>query len=271
VAIFNPLPKEAEKAALALTVEKPAHGMVVGPGGIRCGSVDAACSMQYQEGTEVTLSAFADPEFVFRGFTGDCSSSGKTVMNSARTCGATFVPDQKSARTPSNPSIARDRPQRAPTRAGGTSGTAIDSLPMNPPGGNTTDPLAGGDTRSRVATPLSAEELAKKDITKLIEEYRDAYERLDVTGVQRTYPSAPVGNLRTAFSSYRSLKYALEGSPEFVDVDPGRGIARVRAKFLLTPEVKVGSQPPYKREETFNLELRNGVWLIREWAGKIIK
>jgi hypothetical protein len=122
-----------------------------------------------------------------------------------------------------------------------------------------------------VAPPLSADELAKKDILKLIEEYREAYERLDLKGIQRTYPSAPVTNLKAGFSGYKSMKYALEGSPE-CDVDAARGIARVKAKFLLTPDVKVGSQPPYRREEIFNLQRQpGGVWLIQHLDVKLIK
>ena len=276
VATFTPLPKEAEGATWALTIVKPANGMIVGPGGIRCGSLDAACTVQYAEGTEVSLSAFADLNFAFRGFTGDCSAKGETVMKGARTCGATFVPEQKAARGSSLPSPSRDRSPRLPGRTnsgGGSSGPGIDSLPtpMNP---NTVDPLAPSPDptdKGRVAPPLSPEELAKKDIQKLIEEYRDAYERLDINGIKRTFPNAPVSALKSGFSSYLSLKYSLEGAPEFVDVDAGRGVAVVKAKFLLKPEVKVGNQAPYRREETFKLEARNGAWLIKEWSQKTLK
>jgi hypothetical protein len=132
-------------------------------------------------------------------------------------------------------------------------------------------PPSPGDS-ARVAPPVSPDELAKKDIQKLIEEYRDAYERLDVKGIQKTYPDAPVSSLKSGFSGYNSLKYALEGTPEY-DVDSSRGIGRVKAKFLLTPDVKVGSRvPPYRREETFKVERQpGGVWLIKDWTTKPIK
>jgi serine/threonine protein kinase len=267
-ATFSPLPKESEKVTWALSVVKPTNGMIVGPGGLRCGSLDASCSVRYPEGTEVTLAAYPDQNFAFRGFTGDCGAKGDTVMKGARTCGATFVAEQKAARpSPVGPTIRDSQPRARDHSAVGSSGPGIDSLPGTLPSGNSTDPLAPPPEapKTPLAPPLSPDELAKKDILKLIEEYREAYERFDLKGIQRTFPTAPVAALKSAFSGYSSLKYALEGSPE-IQVDASRGIARVKAKFLLTPKVKVGSQPPYKREETFNLERQNGgVWLIHDW------
>ena len=284
-ATFDPLPKEAEKVSWTLTIVKPANGMVVGPGGIRCGSMDASCSGQYADGQEITLKAIADVNFVFRGFTGDCSGKGETVMKGARACGATFVPDQRAARGPvGGPAPVPDRPSRTPRSS--PRGTGPDAQPeytpppIAAPGAGAldlppTEPVRGvPDAEPRagsVAPPQSAEALARKDIQKLLEQYRDAYERLDVAGVQRAYPKAPISNLRDAFKSYRSLKYVLEGAPEFIDVDPSRGIAVVKAKYMLTPEVTAGSQKPYRREEVFNLEMRNGVWTIGSWKGTILR
>ena len=159
-AIFNPLPKESEKGSFALTVVRPTNGMVVGPGGIRCGSVDSACTMQYPEGTEVTLAAYADLNFVFRGFTGDCSESGVTAMTAARTCAATFVAEQKAATASGAPPAPRAPSARTSTRAGGT---PIESLLPALPPSNTGDPLAPkADVKDRVAAPLSPDELAQQ-------------------------------------------------------------------------------------------------------------
>ncbi len=273
VAIFNALPKEPEKTTFALTLVKPANGMIVGPGGIRCGSVDAACAVQFPEGTPVRLSAYADANYAFRGFTGDCSPKGDIVMQGARTCAATFVAEQRAAKPTAAPGPSRDTGPRAtrPSSAGGS----IDSIPPNLSGSVTVDPLAPppeiAKEKERVATPVSPEELAKKDIQKLLEEYRDAYERLDVGGVKRAFPNAPVSSLTTVFKQYKSLKYAMEGAPEFVDVDPNRGLAVVKAKFTLTPEAVVGSASATKREETFKLEKQSGAWVIREWSHKPIR
>jgi hypothetical protein len=119
--------------------------------------------------------------------------------------------------------------------------------------------------------PISPETLAKKDIQQVLEEFRKAFEQRDLKGVQRNYPSAPVEGLKRAFDSYNSLKYAFEGPPEFVDVDPSRGVATVKVKTLLTPEAKAGSQKPFRREETFALENRSGVWIVRDHKFVLLK
>jgi hypothetical protein len=290
VATFNPLPKEAAKVTYALTVVKPANGMIVGPGGIRCGSLDTACTAQYPDGMEVTLSAYADLNFVFRGFSGDCSAKGETLMKGARTCSALFVPDQRAAKVPAAPPPVRDRSSRGSSArpgGGGGGGSSADPpvyVPPAPPAGSglgpsTVDPMRPeppvptdpDEPRRPSPPPLSAEALAKKDILKVLEEYRDAYERLDLAGIKRVYPDAPIANLKRGFADYRGLKFALEGEPEFTQVDPSRGIAVVKAKFLLTPEVKVGTQSPYKREEVFNFEMQNGIWIIRSWKGNVVR
>ena len=98
----------------------------------------------------------------------------------------------------------------------------------------------------------------------MLEEYRKAFEELDIKGIQRHFPTARAADLKRSFDSYKSLKYAFEAPPEFVDVDPSRGVATAKAKLLLTPEPKVGSVKPSKREETFSLENRSGVWVIRD-------
>ena len=272
-AVFSALPKESAKGTFTLTVIRPTSGMVVGPGGIRCGSVDSACIVQYPEGTEVTLAAYADLNFSFRGFTGDCGANGTTTMSAARTCAATFVAEQKGA-SPSAAAAAGPRTPtaRTPSRGATGSGNPVDALLPSLPASGNADPTAPkADIKDRVAVPLSPDELAKKDILKLLEEYRDAYERLDPAGVQRTYPTAPMKSLNATFNTYKTLKFELDGPLEILEIDAGRGIARVKGKYKLKPEPKAGSLKPYQREETFSLEQRNGVWLIRDWAFKLIK
>jgi len=90
----------------ALTIAKPAGGTIVGPG-IRCGAAGSACVGRYGQGVSVTLTHQAEKGYVFTAFTGDCAPSGRTVMNAARSCGATFV---KEAVAPA-PVLAITRPQ----------------------------------------------------------------------------------------------------------------------------------------------------------------
>lgn len=141
---FNPLPKEPDKVTWTLTLVRPEKGTIVGPGGIRCGSMDSVCKGDFPEGRTVTLSAYAtDPDFAFRGFTGDCSPEGETVMTGARRCAATFALEQRAATPLSSPRTTASS-SRAATRAGGRrSSVEVDSFPPPPSGGgNTVDPLA---------------------------------------------------------------------------------------------------------------------------------
>src|SRR5262245_37662355 len=72
-----------------LTVTKPIGGTLSGPG-VRCGTLGSDCSVRRPNGDTVELTAQADLNFAFRGYSGDCAPGGLMVMNGARTCGATF-------------------------------------------------------------------------------------------------------------------------------------------------------------------------------------
>ena len=278
----------------SLTIPKPENGTIVGSGGIRCGSVDSACTAQYNEGTQITLRAIADPNYSFRGFTGDCNAKGELVMKGSRTCAAFFAPDLVKGGKPSAGGVAAPPPLPTPragsgarpstgssASAGGGSSPldpAPPPLPTGPAGPLTEDPLKPASPREipdaprpPPPPPISPETLAKKDILQVLEEFRKAYEGLDLKGIQRNYPSAPIARLKSGFDSYKSLKYAFEGPPEFVDVDPSRGVATAKVKVLLTPEAKVSSQKPFRREETFDLENRSGIWVIRDHKFVLLK
>ncbi len=82
---------EEEPEEFKLTVAKTGTGTgkVTGPG-IDCGS---DCDEEYEEGTEVTLEAIADPGSEFTGWSGSgCSGTGtcKVTMSEAREVAATF-------------------------------------------------------------------------------------------------------------------------------------------------------------------------------------
>ena len=117
-ATFGPVNAPPTATTSSLTIPKPENGMIVGPGGIRCGSVDSACTAQYGEGTQVTLRAIADPNYSFRGFTGDCNSKGELVMKGSRTCAASFAPELKGGKPPGGGPVASS-PLPVPAPAGG--------------------------------------------------------------------------------------------------------------------------------------------------------
>ncbi len=103
-ATFVPAPPQ-----WALTITKPIGGTIVGPG-IRCGTAGSACASRQPQGLAVTLKYQAEKGYTFVAFTGDCSPSGKTVMNAARNCSATFV-KEAAASAPPAPVLTITRPQ----------------------------------------------------------------------------------------------------------------------------------------------------------------
>jgi uncharacterized repeat protein (TIGR02543 family) len=71
-----------------LTVTNGGNGTVTSaPPGIDCGT---DCEEDYNEGTEVTLTAAPDKGYQFDGWTGDCDINGNVTMDADRTCGAIF-------------------------------------------------------------------------------------------------------------------------------------------------------------------------------------
>ena len=76
-------------AGQLLTITKPTGGTIVGPG-IECGTTGSRCSTTIGTGEPIELEPRPDKDYVWTGYTGDCAPAGRTVMTSARTCGATF-------------------------------------------------------------------------------------------------------------------------------------------------------------------------------------
>jgi serine/threonine-protein kinase len=76
-----------------LTVTRPQGGTILGPG-LRCGTDGSDCQLTLEPGAPVELAVKADSGFVFGAYTGDCAPAGRMLMTQARTCGATFNPEQ---------------------------------------------------------------------------------------------------------------------------------------------------------------------------------
>jgi hypothetical protein len=74
-----------------LTITKPTGGTITSRG-INCGTSGSDCSTTLPSGEPVELQTHADTGFMFTGYTGDCLSTGRTLMTSPRTCGGTFAP-----------------------------------------------------------------------------------------------------------------------------------------------------------------------------------
>jgi hypothetical protein len=78
----------------ALTVGVPSGGRVHG-GSIDCAAESAVCEASFGAPTTVTLSAVADPGFLFAGWSGNCAGSAVTSLRvrGRMTCSAHFQPD----------------------------------------------------------------------------------------------------------------------------------------------------------------------------------
>ncbi len=95
-----------QKYNLAIAKAGTGSGTVTSnPSGINCGGT---CNADFNEGTDVTLTAAADASSTFAGWGGDCSSCGANTtcditMDAAKTCTATFTLNQYTITATANP------------------------------------------------------------------------------------------------------------------------------------------------------------------------
>jgi hypothetical protein len=265
-ATFNRVAETRREVMHVLTVVKPEHGTIIGPG-IQCGLLGSECAAEHPQGMEITLKAYADEGFRSQGFTGDCLKNGDTVMTGPRKCAVTFVqravanvsPRESGPITP----IPRDT---TPTRSSRGTQTSDTPDPMDGRRTPADPPSADKDHDGKPDTPArpSPESIAKDEIQKLLNAYRTAYERLDVDGIKRVYPTAPLAGLRRAFNDYKAAEYTYTGEPEFIDLDPALGTATIKVGALLTPQYKGPKSPPQKLLNLFKVARHDGNWTIRE-------
>ena len=76
-----------------LTFTRPQGGTISGAG-LRCGTGGSDCQVTLEPRAPVELAFDADKGFVFGAYTGDCAPAGRLLMTQAKTCGATFNPEQ---------------------------------------------------------------------------------------------------------------------------------------------------------------------------------
>jgi Tol biopolymer transport system component len=121
-----------------LTVTKVGAGfgaVTSSPAGIDCG---LSCSTTFQQGTSVTLTATADPNSVFTGWSGECTGTGtcEVTMSAAKSVTATFAPILH---------------ELTVTKAGGGSGTVSSS-----PAGIDCGPTCEADFQQATVVTLTA-------------------------------------------------------------------------------------------------------------------
>jgi hypothetical protein len=127
-------------AGQLLTITKP-EGGTLSAASIRCGTRGNDCSATRPNGDAIELTPQADAGYTFVGYTGDCAPGGRTIMSSARTCGATFTKDVTPPTTAGPTQTLTVTPPTGGTLEGvdilcGTKGSACST---NPPEGATVD------------------------------------------------------------------------------------------------------------------------------------
>ena len=89
-----PPPENNQPFTVTVTPAGGGSGMVTSaPSGIDCGSNGSTCTVTFQPGTQVTLTATADSGFQFAGWSGACSGTGDCPVPSGTntTVTATFA------------------------------------------------------------------------------------------------------------------------------------------------------------------------------------
>jgi serine/threonine protein kinase len=264
-ATFNKVVEAPREIMHVLTVVKPEHGTVIGPG-IRCGALGDECSAEHPAGMEVTLRGLADENFRSAGFTGDCKKNGETVMTGPRRCAATFNPSRSAATSAAatdavSPRITSSTTGRSSSSASSTPATP-DPFDRGTPG-ETPRRDTEGDKKPDAAPRRTPDSIAKDEITKLLADYRHGYEKLDPEAIKRVYPSVSVNGLRNAFRDYKSLEYTYVGEPEFLDLNSALGTATVKAPATFAPVYKGPKSPPQNLVNTFELSRFDGNWSIK--------
>ncbi len=79
------------ESGYALVIEKPTGGSLLGRY-ISCGTIGSSCTSTRARGEVVEIVAQPDEGYVFAGYTGDCESGGRVLMDRPRSCGARFDP-----------------------------------------------------------------------------------------------------------------------------------------------------------------------------------
>jgi hypothetical protein len=263
-ATFNKIAEAPREIMHVLTVVKPEHGTVIGPG-IRCGALGDECSAEHPAGMEVTLRGLADENFRSAGFTGDCKKNGETVMTGPRRCAATFNPSRTASagstagETVTSPRVSTPPPRTSSPSTPDTPDPIERGTPGEPPRSRDTD----GDGKPDAKPRPTPESIAMDEIKKLLAAYRHGYEKLDPEAIKRVYPGVSVNGLRNAFRDYKSLEYTYVGEPEFVDLDAALGTATVKAPATFAPVYKGPGSPPQNLVNTFELSRFDNAWTIK--------
>jgi hypothetical protein len=247
-------------ATFRLTITKPEGGTVVVAGGIMCGTNGSSCSTDLPIGVPIDLVGNADDGYQLEQFNGDCPSSGKTTMTSAKTCGAIFIrtaaPINRGPVVPAAGPVT-PRPPRSTQSANNNPGPATQSGssnsqqqpsngPVNPAGntgGTTLPPVVppqpnGPDGPPKAAK--SAEEHAKDEILQLVNNYCAALGTLKPDKVRSLFHLDNERDLKAKLKEYKSLKCTVASPPEYDRLNAGAA-GGAQLKFGMKQAIQMAS------------------------------
>jgi serine/threonine protein kinase len=260
-------PREPGKHTLTILA---LEGGVVRVGDVDCRASRGGCSVPLQAGTQVDLEAQADKGYTFENFTGDCDVDGRVVMDGPHTCGARFTPNagtrssnppgpaptlpprgttgpvgpssaaggQKPAGTGPGAAVAAGRGTGGTGGSGGGTGSPGSSAPaggeasagaqLPPPPPGTPETPSGGLPPPPI--PVAPEELAKNEITDLLERYRKAYIARDFAALREVWPDVHE-NVGKMLRSLTEVRYEFAGPPKLELQLPNTGTAVLSTKI----------------------------------------
>lgn len=169
-------------------------------------------------------------------------------MTAARTCGATFTPTSAPVanviprerlpgpRPRPGRTVADANPRPATTTAAPPPVTAPVPPPAPAPAPEASQPIATGPT----AAPISAEDHAKNEIQQLVNSYCAALETRNPKEVRKLFPLAPMDDLRTEFSTWKSLRCTISSPPAYDRLDASAA-GGAQLKFGMKQELRGNS------------------------------
>ena len=198
------------------------------------------------------------------GSAGPAPAAGPGGTAPTGAAGAAPVGPAPGGDTPSSAPSASAAP--GPSSAGGAPApsapprTAEVPVAALPPAGV---PVSGPPPPVRTPT-----ELATREITTVLNAYRDAHSRMDVDGMKRQFPSVDVPRFQQQFRDLKTLTYAFAGDPKLeLDLERGRATAIVDVKT--ENESKAGKkQKPVESKATFLLQR---IGITDQWHIELIK
>ena len=89
--------------------------------------------------------------------------------------------------------------------------------------------------------PTPADVTAKSQIEELLTKYCAAYDQLELQALKQIFPKAPEV-LRNQFRQYKAMQCTLTGPPEYQELDPIGGTAKLQVGIKQAYDLKVGGE-----------------------------